>query len=272
MKNNAGRLISILALVFSLCSPAFARASSGQDADALRAKAEQGDPVAQDRLGIMYYSGRGVPRDYAEAAKWFRKAAEQSNTHAERQLAQMYATGLGVPRDKAEFEKWSQKAAVQNPPAPATPQGLIFHSRFWLLEIFLIVAVFVCGLFVLQKETLPKWKRLLIAPFVHLIGLVLVLNSINTYGFQLFFPKCRGNDMTTSCYQYHFSDRVAHFLQTLGDLQIENLLFRFMMIMGFALDILAVWYLVYLYKRLFRRSAGAHANAASSLRRVPDTT
>src|SRR5579864_65474 len=148
MKNNAGRLISILALVFSLCSPAFARASSGQDADALRAKAEQGDPVAQDRLGIMYYSGRGVPRDYAEAAKWFRKAAEQGNAHAERQLAQMYATGVGVPRDKAEFEKWSGKAAVQNP--PPTPNGLLFHSRFWLLEIFLILIAFGWGLFVLQ--------------------------------------------------------------------------------------------------------------------------
>ncbi len=41
--------------------------------------AKQGDANAQNNLGFMYYKGHGVPQDYAEAVKWFRKAAEQGN-------------------------------------------------------------------------------------------------------------------------------------------------------------------------------------------------
>ncbi len=43
----------------------------------LRPLAEQGDASAQFFLGSMYYVGTGVPQDYAETAKWYRKAAEQ---------------------------------------------------------------------------------------------------------------------------------------------------------------------------------------------------
>ncbi len=44
-----------------------------------RSLAELGDAVAQYSLGLMYYHGRGVPQDYAEAAKWYRKAAERGD-------------------------------------------------------------------------------------------------------------------------------------------------------------------------------------------------
>ncbi len=37
----------------------------------------QGHAIAQSYLGFMYDNGQGVPQDYAEAAKWYRKAAEQ---------------------------------------------------------------------------------------------------------------------------------------------------------------------------------------------------
>ncbi len=36
--------------------------------------AEQGNPTAQYRLGVMYDSGYGVAQDYAEAMKWYRRA------------------------------------------------------------------------------------------------------------------------------------------------------------------------------------------------------
>jgi TPR repeat protein len=42
-----------------------------------RGDAENGDAVAQYRLGSSYLSGSGVQQDYAEAAKWFKLAAEQ---------------------------------------------------------------------------------------------------------------------------------------------------------------------------------------------------
>ena len=44
----------------------------------LRSRAEEGSVYGQNRLGEMLYDdGRGDPKDYDEAAKWFRKAAAQ---------------------------------------------------------------------------------------------------------------------------------------------------------------------------------------------------
>src|SRR4249920_2865258 len=39
-----------------------------------RSLAEQGSPDAQFQLGILYRTGWGVPKDYSEAFKWFKRA------------------------------------------------------------------------------------------------------------------------------------------------------------------------------------------------------
>jgi hypothetical protein len=49
----------------------------------IRLAANQGNPVAQAGLGLMYYSGEGVPQNYAEALKWYRLAANQGNPVAQ---------------------------------------------------------------------------------------------------------------------------------------------------------------------------------------------
>ena len=43
----------------------------------LKPFAEQGNADAQRRLGWMFDLGEGVPQDYAEAMKWYRKAADR---------------------------------------------------------------------------------------------------------------------------------------------------------------------------------------------------
>lgn len=48
--------------------------------------ANQGNADAQYQLGLRYFNGNGVRRNYTKAASWFRKAAEQGNTHAQYQL------------------------------------------------------------------------------------------------------------------------------------------------------------------------------------------
>ncbi|MGA3098963.1 MAG: hypothetical protein ABSF25_21105 [Bryobacteraceae bacterium] len=55
-----------------------------------RRLAEQGDAEAQDTLAYAYYRGQGVPQDYAEAAKWYRKAAEQGEAVAQHSLGTLY--------------------------------------------------------------------------------------------------------------------------------------------------------------------------------------
>ena len=64
-------------------------------------------------LGGMCASGQGVPKDAAQAAKWFRLAADQGDASAQTSLGTMYASGLGVPQDYAQAEKWYWLAADQ---------------------------------------------------------------------------------------------------------------------------------------------------------------
>lgn len=61
----------------------------------------------------LYESGQGVPKDYAEALKWYRKAAEQGDALAQTQLGLMYIKGMGAPKDEAQAMAWLRKAAEQ---------------------------------------------------------------------------------------------------------------------------------------------------------------
>jgi uncharacterized protein len=77
----------------------------------LRPLAEQGDPVAQYRLGSMYIDGHGVPKDNTEGIKWYRRAAEQNNTLAQRMLGYKYEFGQDVTKDLSEAANWLRRAA-----------------------------------------------------------------------------------------------------------------------------------------------------------------
>ena len=72
---------------------------------------EPNDAYTQPELGNNYFYGQGVPQDYAEAAKCYRKAAEQGNIYAQYNIAWCYTNGQGVPQDYAEAVKWYRKAA-----------------------------------------------------------------------------------------------------------------------------------------------------------------
>jgi TPR repeat protein len=65
----------------------------------------------------MYYNGRGIQRDYAEAAKWARKAADQGYASAQAYLGIMYWNGQGVPQDAVQAYMWLNLAAAQEPDA-----------------------------------------------------------------------------------------------------------------------------------------------------------
>ena len=71
-----------------------------------RAAAERGEVIAQYNLGLQYYHGNGVPKNYVEAIKWFRKASEHGDVDAQFSLGSMYSDGLGVPRNYIKSEMW----------------------------------------------------------------------------------------------------------------------------------------------------------------------
>ena len=76
------------------------------------APALAGDPAAQYELGLHYHFGRGVSKDDAEAAKWWRKAAEQGISIAQLNLGGSYANGEGVPEDDVAAYAWISVAAA----------------------------------------------------------------------------------------------------------------------------------------------------------------
>jgi uncharacterized protein len=53
----------------------------------------------------------GVPQNYTEAVKWYRKAAEQGNADAQSNLGLMYYNGYGVPQDYVQAHTWFNLAA-----------------------------------------------------------------------------------------------------------------------------------------------------------------
>lgn len=61
--------------------------------------AEKGNAIAQNYLGQMYQSGKGVKQNYKEAVKWFTLSAEQKHVIAQYNLGKMYDQGLGVEKD-----------------------------------------------------------------------------------------------------------------------------------------------------------------------------
>jgi TPR repeat protein len=54
----------------------------------------------------MYHNSQGVPQDYAEAARWFRKAADQGNSLSQFTLGVMYNVGQSVPQDYVMAHMW----------------------------------------------------------------------------------------------------------------------------------------------------------------------
>ncbi|WP_300548973.1 tetratricopeptide repeat protein [Roseovarius sp.] len=73
-----------------------------------RLAAEQGDANAQYQLGFMYHH---FDRDYFEAMKWYRLAAKNGDFEAQNILGNMYRNGRGVLKDDVEAVKWYRLAA-----------------------------------------------------------------------------------------------------------------------------------------------------------------
>ena len=81
--------------------------------DEIKARAENGDATLQYQLGLYYFNGNGVAKDYLEAARWWRKAAGQGNAKAEYEFGLCYYAGYGVEQNYAEAAQWWTKASEQ---------------------------------------------------------------------------------------------------------------------------------------------------------------
>jgi TPR repeat protein len=92
--------------------------------------AERGDAVAQERLGIMYFYGRGVPEDETRAMQWARRSADQGNIDAMYFVGTMYVFGDKIPKTVTEPDQeaaqWFFQAASRNHAEAEYGLGLLF--------------------------------------------------------------------------------------------------------------------------------------------------
>jgi uncharacterized protein len=78
--------------------------------------ADQGDAVAQTKLGLIYARGEGVPRDEIAALGWLTRAAEQRQTEAQFELGVMYRDGVGTAANGPLAVQWFERAAERGAP------------------------------------------------------------------------------------------------------------------------------------------------------------
>ena len=98
----------------AMCMREDGRPATDEDiANWYRPIAEEGHPVAQFALAIIYKDGRGAEQSSAEAARWLRRAGKQGHRVAQAELGTMLEYGLGIERDQRESTKWLLLAAAQ---------------------------------------------------------------------------------------------------------------------------------------------------------------
>ncbi len=104
----------------------------------LRPLADQGSPIAQFYVGVMYEWGQGVPQNGDEAAKWFRKAAEQGHAVSQASLGLMYFAGNGVARSYAEAARWWLRAAKQGDASAQVGLGTIYKEGYGVPQNYIL--------------------------------------------------------------------------------------------------------------------------------------
>ena len=84
-----------------------------EELNAIIAKAEAGNPEAQNDLGLCFVTGWGVGKDFSKAVEWFTKAAEQGSAKAQANLGVCFEKGWGVEKSLTKAIEWYLKAAEQ---------------------------------------------------------------------------------------------------------------------------------------------------------------
>ena len=79
-----------------------------------RLAADQGEPWAQYKLGMLYLGG--ADPDPARAVEHLRRAAAAGLAPAQKALGDAYAKGTGVEPDVREALRWYGQAAEQGEP------------------------------------------------------------------------------------------------------------------------------------------------------------
>lgn len=100
-------IVVILLLTFPTCGQDSRSAAMTTTRDEISSSGRlPANPQEEVRLGDAYLSGKGITKDPARAAFWYRKAADAGDPTAQNNLGYLYLTGTGIDHDEAEAAKW----------------------------------------------------------------------------------------------------------------------------------------------------------------------
>jgi hypothetical protein len=125
---STGAWVPVQAQTFEQSLAAYERKDYSTAFTGFRKLADQGNARAQFGLGVMFDSGRGIPKDEQQAMAWYRKAAEQGHASAQFNLGVMFANGRGVPKDEQQAMAWYLKAAEQGDAISQFNLGVMFDN------------------------------------------------------------------------------------------------------------------------------------------------
>ncbi|MBL80211.1 MAG: hypothetical protein CMH70_09320 [Nitrosomonadaceae bacterium] len=80
----------------------------------MQLSAEQGYFFAEHKLGSIYFSGLLGKPDYKKAIKWFRHASKQGYAPSQYFLATLYENGDGIQQDYIRAHMWFSLSAKKN--------------------------------------------------------------------------------------------------------------------------------------------------------------
>jgi len=128
--------ITFVSLFFSVSVNANSLTTSGAKADTDNHAelqqwgdfADNGDAIAQYRLGNFYLGDRGKHQDFKLAFKYFTLAAKQGHGMSQYHLGWMYRYGHGVPKDENLAIHWYGLAATHAIPWAQKELGWIYKK------------------------------------------------------------------------------------------------------------------------------------------------
>ena len=91
-------------------------APEAESFNVMRQLATEGDPVAENALGLRYFQGdekNGIVRDERQAFRWFARAADHGSLAAQAKLGFLYWGGRGVPKDVNQAYFWTVLARAR---------------------------------------------------------------------------------------------------------------------------------------------------------------
>ena len=92
--------------------------------------AKQGDSVAINNLGSLYYSGIGTQKNMTKAAELFAQAADKGNEESALNLAFLYLSGNGVAQDNRKAMDYFVQAGQQGNLAAQFMLGYAYYRGF----------------------------------------------------------------------------------------------------------------------------------------------